>query len=82
ADEESCNCEILAMLPLPGNHLSMVWSADEAHARELTALTPEQLAQAAMDAASGAVGRQFGALRCVTPAQAFPLVLQHADCVV
>ncbi|UZN49401.1 UbiH/UbiF family hydroxylase [Cupriavidus cauae] len=82
ADEESCNCEILAMLPLPGNYLSMVWSADEAHARELTALAPEQLAQAAMDAASGAVGRQFGALRCVTPAQAFPLVLQHADCVV
>lgn len=81
ADEEPVNGEILALLPLPGNYLSMVWSADEAHGRDLVALSPEALAETVMAAASGAVGRQFGRLRCVTPPQGFPLVLQHAECV-
>ncbi len=79
ADEEPANGEILAMLPLPGNHVSMVWSADEAHARELLDLTPQALAAAVMQEANGAVGARFGALRCVTPAQGFPLVLQRAE---
>jgi ubiquinone biosynthesis UbiH/UbiF/VisC/COQ6 family hydroxylase len=79
ADEEAANGEILAMLPLPGSRLSMVWSADEAHAHELLALSPEALAATAMQAAAGAVGSQFGTLRCVTPAQGFPLVLQRAE---
>ncbi|KWR88578.1 UbiH/UbiF family hydroxylase [Cupriavidus sp. IDO] len=79
ADEEPANGEILAILPLPGNRLSMVWSADEAHARDLLALSPEALAATVMQAAAGAVGSQFGALRCVTPAQGFPLVLQRAE---
>lgn len=79
ADEEPANGEILAMLPLPGHYVSMVWSADEAHARDLLALSPEALAATVMEAASGAVGRRFGALRCVTPAQGFPLVLQRAE---
>ncbi|AOZ07662.1 UbiH/UbiF family hydroxylase [Cupriavidus malaysiensis] len=79
ADEEPANGEILAMLPLPGPYLSMVWSADEAHARELLALPPEALCAAVAEAAGGAVGRRFGALRCVTPAQGFPLVLQRAE---
>ena len=35
--------EILAMLPLPDRRVSMVWSADEAHARELLALPPRTL---------------------------------------
>jgi ubiquinone biosynthesis UbiH/UbiF/VisC/COQ6 family hydroxylase len=79
ADEEPANGEILAMLPLPGNHVSMVWSADEAHARELLALSPEALAATVMQAAGGAVARRLGQLRCVTPAQGFPLVLQRAE---
>jgi ubiquinone biosynthesis UbiH/UbiF/VisC/COQ6 family hydroxylase len=79
ADEEPANGEILAILPLPGNRVSMVWSADEAHARDLLALSPEALAATVMQAAAGAVGSQFGALRCVTPAQGFPLVLQRAE---
>lgn len=79
ADEEPANGEILAMLPLPGNRVSMVWSADEAHARELAALSPEALALTVMQAATGAVGARFGTLRCITPAQAFPLVLQRAE---
>lgn len=79
ADEEPANGEILAMLPLPGSRMSMVWSADEAHAHELLALSPEALAATVMQAAAGAVGSQFGTLRCVTPAQGFPLVLQRAE---
>ncbi|MGO4305173.1 UbiH/UbiF family hydroxylase [Cupriavidus sp. RAF12] len=79
ADEEPANGEILAMLPLPGNRVSMVWSADEAHARELVALTPEALAATVAQVASGAVGARFGALRAITPAQGFPLVLQRAE---
>ncbi|CAG9179336.1 3-demethoxyubiquinol 3-hydroxylase [Cupriavidus laharis] len=79
ADEEPANGEILAILPLPGSRVSMVWSADEAHAHELLALSPEALAATVMQAAAGAVGSQFGALRCVTPAQGFPLVLQRAE---
>ncbi|WP_370459253.1 UbiH/UbiF family hydroxylase [Cupriavidus sp. SW-Y-13] len=79
ADEEPANGEILAILPLPGNRVSMVWSADEAHARDLLALSPEALAATVMQVASGAVGARFGALRCITPAQGFPLVLQRAE---
>ncbi|WP_454723275.1 MULTISPECIES: UbiH/UbiF family hydroxylase [Cupriavidus] len=79
ADEEPANGEILALLPLPGRRVSMVWSADEGHAAELLALSPEALSATVMQAASGAVGRQFGTLRCVTPAQGFPLVLQRAE---
>ncbi|KWR77140.1 ubiquinone biosynthesis protein [Cupriavidus sp. SHE] len=79
ADEEPANGEILAMLPLPGNRVSMVWSADEAHAHDLLALSPEALAATVAQVASGAVGARFGALRCITPAQGFPLVLQRAE---
>lgn len=79
ADEEAENGEILAMLPLPGNRVSMVWSAEEAHARELVALSPEALAATVMQAAAGAVGARFGTLRCITAAQGFPLVLQRAE---
>jgi ubiquinone biosynthesis UbiH/UbiF/VisC/COQ6 family hydroxylase len=79
ADEEAANGEILAILPLPGSRVSMVWSADEAHAHELLALSPEALAATVMQAAAGAVGSHFGKLRCVTPAQGFPLVLQRAE---
>ena len=79
ADEEAANGAILAMLPLPGQRVSMVWSADEAHARDLLALTPEALAATVGELANGAVGRHFGTLRCITPAQGFPLVLQRAE---
>lgn len=79
ADEEAENGEILALLPLPGNRVSMVWSAEEGHARELVGLSPEALAATVMQAASGAVGARFGTLRCITPAQGFPLVLQRAE---
>jgi ubiquinone biosynthesis UbiH/UbiF/VisC/COQ6 family hydroxylase len=67
--------EIVALLPLPGSHVSLVWSAHAEHAEELLALDPAQLA-ARVGAASGNV---LGALSCVTPARGFALTLQTVD---
>lgn len=38
--------EVVALLPLPGNLVSLVWSAKEAHAQVLLALTPRERAAA------------------------------------
>ncbi|WP_175804700.1 UbiH/UbiF family hydroxylase [Burkholderia ambifaria] len=67
--------EIVALLPLPDGHVSLVWSAHTAHADELLALDPAQLA-AEVERVSH---RQLGTLECVTPAAGFPLALQTVD---
>lgn len=67
--------EIIALLPLPDGHVSLVWSAHTAHADQLLALDPAQLA-AEVERVSH---RQLGTLDCVTPAQGFPLALQTVD---
>ncbi|MBU9468298.1 UbiH/UbiF family hydroxylase [Burkholderia multivorans] len=67
--------EIVALLPLPDGHVSLVWSAHTAHADELLALDPAQLA-AEVERVSHA---QVGTLECVTPAAGFPLALQTVD---
>jgi ubiquinone biosynthesis UbiH/UbiF/VisC/COQ6 family hydroxylase len=64
---------VLALLPLPGAFVSMVWSTPEAHGRELTALAPDELAARVEAASLGTLG----VLRVVTPAAAFPLQLQR-----
>jgi 2-polyprenylphenol 6-hydroxylase len=67
--------EVIALLPLPDAHVSLVWSARTEHANELLALDPAQLAAHVEQATQG----QLGALECVTPAQGFPLALQTVD---
>ncbi|NKJ45388.1 ubiquinone biosynthesis protein, partial [Burkholderia sp. SG-MS1] len=67
--------EIIALLPMPDGHVSLVWSARTEHAEQLLALDPAQLG-AEVERVSGG---QFGALECVTPAQGFPLALQTVD---
>jgi 2-octaprenylphenol hydroxylase len=67
--------EIVALLPLPGPYVSLVWSAEAGHAERLLALDPAQLA-AEVERASGGL---LGALECVTPARGFPLALQTVD---
>ncbi|WP_175785258.1 UbiH/UbiF family hydroxylase [Burkholderia ambifaria] len=67
--------EIIALLPLPDGHVSLVWSAHTAHADELLALDPAQLA-AEVERVSQ---EQLGTLECVTPAAGFPLALQTVD---
>ena len=62
---------VLALLPLPGQRCSMVWSATEPVAAELMTLDAEQLAARVADAAHGTLG----ALEVITPPAAFPLQL-------
>ncbi len=67
--------EIVALLPLPGDHVSLVWSARTEHADELLSLDPAQLAAQVEQATQ----HHLGALECVTPALGFPLALQTVD---
>lgn len=64
---------VLAYLPLTGNRMSMVWSAPDALADELCALSPEALCERVAEAGLGVLGR----LELLTPAQAFPLRLMR-----
>jgi len=65
---------VLALLPLPGKMVSMVWSASIDVAQRLQQASPAELcaivAQAAQD--------KVGTLELVTPPAAFPLRLRHA----
>jgi ubiquinone biosynthesis UbiH/UbiF/VisC/COQ6 family hydroxylase len=47
---------VLALLPLPGNHMSMVWSASDEHARGLLAASAQDLARRVENASSGLLG--------------------------
>lgn len=60
---------VLALLPLPGLHVSMVWSTHEAEASRIAALDVKALC-AEVAAASG---HALGALSLVTPPRVFPL---------
>ena len=64
---------ILALLPLPGERVSMVWSTATAHADELLAQSADELAARVTAAAHG----KFGDMRVITPAAAFPLQIQR-----
>ncbi|HQR77733.1 MAG TPA: FAD-dependent monooxygenase [Burkholderiaceae bacterium] len=62
---------VVALLPLPGNHVSLVWSAPTSLAQELAALEPAALASRVTDRSAAALG----ALSPAGPAQGFPLRL-------
>jgi len=64
---------VLALLPLPGNRVSMVWSIAEEPGRGLLALADAALAAEVESACSGVLGT----LRMITPAAGFPLKLQR-----
>jgi len=65
---------VLAWLPLPGNRLSMVWSAPEERGRELLALDPAALCARVAEAG----GHRLGALELITAPAGFPLRLMRA----
>jgi 2-polyprenylphenol 6-hydroxylase len=67
--------EIIALLPLPNDHVSLVWSAKTEHADTLLQLDPARLAAEVEQATQNLLGT----LECVTPAQGFPLALQTVD---
>ena len=62
---------VLALLPLPGDRVSMVWSIAQEQGRQLLALPAAELAAKVEAASHGAVG----ALQVITPAAGFPLRL-------
>jgi ubiquinone biosynthesis UbiH/UbiF/VisC/COQ6 family hydroxylase len=64
---------VLALLPLPGSRVSMVWSTAEDHGRDLLAASPEDLASRVESASRGALG----ALELLAPGAAFPLKRQR-----
>lgn len=60
---------VLAWLPLPGNHISIVWSAPDAHADALCALEPRELERRVRDAGQSVLGD----LRLASPVGRFAL---------
>lgn len=64
---------VLALLPMPGDRVSMVWSTSEQHGKELLALAPEALAARVVDASQSALG----SLSVICAPVAFPLQLQR-----
>ena len=66
---------VLALLPLPGARVSMVWSAPELRARELLAAEPHALAAEVARASCDVVGT----LELLTPATGFPLKRLRVD---
>ena len=65
---------VLAWLPLPGNRISMVWSAPEDHGRELLRLDHGALCARVAEAG----GHRLGALELITAPAGFPLRLMRA----
>lgn len=62
---------VLALLPLPGNRCSLVWSADEALAQELLGLEPAAFARRVQEASAALLGE----LELITPPAGFALQL-------
>ena len=60
---------VLALLPLPHDQVSMVWSTADAHAQDLLAMDGEELARVVGDAAS----HRLGTMRNTGAAAAFAL---------
>jgi len=64
---------VLALLPLPGQRVSMVWSIAHERGREILSLPDAALAAEVESAGHGALGT----LKVITPAAGFPLRLQR-----
>ena len=69
---------VLALLPLPGDRISMVWSTREQHARELTGLERDELAARVTQASNQILGE----LTQTGKAAEFPLHLMRAASII
>ena len=65
--------DIVAMLPLPGKQVSMVWSTSPEHAADLLKLNPTQWRERFDSIANGAITKQLGELTLNSTPAAFPL---------
>ncbi|MGQ0749816.1 MAG: FAD-dependent monooxygenase, partial [Betaproteobacteria bacterium] len=64
---------VLALLPMPGRRVSLVWSTSEAHGRALLEPSEETLCASVQQASAG----MFGAMTLIGAPAAFPLQLQR-----
>jgi len=66
---------VVALLPLPGECVSLVWSAPQELASELAALSPDQLASRVTERCASAAGESapLGPLTAMGAAHTFPL---------
>lgn len=69
---------VLAWLPLPGERISIVWSAPTATATMLAALDADALAARVADAGA----RSLGTLTSITPSATFPLAFLRLPAVI
>ncbi|MBU3578840.1 FAD-dependent monooxygenase [Polynucleobacter sp. 73C-SIWE] len=65
--------DIVAMLPLPGKQVSMVWSTSSEHAAGLLKLNQAEWQERFSAIANGAIGKQLGELTLNSTPAAFPL---------
>ena len=65
--------DIVAMLPLPGKQVSMVWSTSPEHAAELLKLDQTQWLDQFASIANGAITKQLGELTLNSTPAAYPL---------
>jgi ubiquinone biosynthesis UbiH/UbiF/VisC/COQ6 family hydroxylase len=72
------HCGILAWLPLPGNKISIVWSAPSQYAEYLMQLDAAAFTNEVMQAGNAALGQ----LTMISAPTAFPLVLKKAETLV
>lgn len=72
------HCGILAWLPLPGNKISIVWSAPTQYAEYLMQLEVPAFCHEVMQAGDAALGQ----LTLISAPAAFPLVLKKAEALV
>ncbi len=75
AEGDGQGCGILAWLPLPGNRISIVWSAPTALAHDLLQLNVQELAYEVQRAGNDVLGK----LTMIGEPAAFPLVLKKAE---
>ncbi|MDP3481935.1 MAG: UbiH/UbiF family hydroxylase [Sulfuricella sp.] len=66
---------VLAFLPLPGDRISIVWTAFEERASELMALPPDEFCHQVQEASHSALGE----LKLLSKPAAFPLRLLHLE---
>jgi 2-octaprenylphenol hydroxylase len=66
---------VLAYLPLPGHMISIVFSTWDEHARELMAMSPDDLCRTIGDAGD----RVLGTLKLATAPRAFPLARMEVE---
>jgi len=71
--------DIIAMLPLPNQQVSMVWSTSNAHAEHLLKLSQAQWSEQFRKIANGAILQQLGELTLHSDPTSFPLRKMRAE---